>query len=118
MLDEAETGESTWAAEAAECANEQGKFWEFHDKLFNGDLGTTAYQKYASDLGLDMAKFNDCLTSHRYAENVKADQAWATNLGVQSTPTFFVNGIPIVGAQPLASFKQLIDWELAGELPK
>jgi protein-disulfide isomerase len=106
------------SAEAADCANEQGKYWEFHEKLFNGQLGKEAYQQYATELGLDIAKFNDCVNSNRYQDEVMSDYTWAANLGVESTPTFFVNGIPIVGAQPLEVFTQLIDWELAGELPK
>ena len=107
------------AAEAAQCANEQGKFWEYHDKLFSSEtLDDATYQQYAQSLGLDMTKFNDCLTSHKYAQAIQADSDFAVNLGVNSTPTFFVNGLAIIGAQPLSSFTNVIDKELAGEIPK
>ena len=75
-------------------------------------------QRYASELGLDMAAFEECIESGRYAEEVQGDFEFAANLGVRSTPTFFVNGLPLVGAQPFEVFKQLIDSELAGEIPK
>ena len=107
------------AAEAAQCANEQGKFWPFHDKLFSSEnLSDEVYKQYAQDLGLDMTKFNDCLTSHKYAQTIQADSDFASNLGINSTPTFFVNGLAIIGAQPLGSFTSVIDKELAGEIPK
>ena len=107
------------AAEAAQCANQQGQFWPYHDKLFGGEnLGDQVYQQYAQDLGLDMTKFNECLTSHKFASAIQADMDFATNLGVNSTPTFFVNGLAIIGAQPLSTFTSVIDKELAGEIPK
>lgn len=107
------------AAEAAQCANEQGKFWAFHDKLFSSEnLSADVYKQYAQDLGLDMTKFNDCLTSHKYAQAIQADSDFATNLGINSTPTFFINGLAIIGAQPLSSFTNVINKELAGEIPK
>ncbi len=107
------------AAEAAQCANEQGKFWPFHDKLFSSEtLSDDVYKQYAQDLQLDMTKFNACLTNHTYAKAIQADSDFAVNLGVNSTPTFFVNGLAIIGAQPLAQFTSLIDKELAGQIPK
>jgi len=108
------------AAEAANCANEQGEFWPFHDKLFSMEQGlsTEAYTQYASDLGLNLDDFNACLESGRFKEEVRADFDFAANLGVRSTPTFFINGIAIVGAQPFEVFQQVIDKELAGEIPK
>ncbi len=107
------------SAEAAQCANEQGKFWEFHDKLFSSDnLGDAVYQQYAQDIGLDMTKFNDCYSSHKYASNIQADSNFAINLGVNSTPTFFINGLALIGAQPLSAFTNVIDKELAGQIPK
>jgi protein-disulfide isomerase len=108
------------AAEAANCANDQGAFWPYHDKLFSGQyaLSEQAYKQYASDLGLDQGRFADCLSSHRYANEVQADFDFASSLGIRSTPTFFVNGIAVVGAQPYNVFKQVIDKELAGEFPK
>ncbi len=106
------------AAEAAQCANEQNAFWPYHDKLFSSEnLGDDVYKQYAQDLGLDMTKFNDCLTSHKYQQYVQSNSDFAQNLGVNSTPTFFINGLAIVGAQPLENFKQVIDKELAGQIP-
>lgn len=102
------------AAEAANCAGEQGKYWEYHDALFGRKhgLGHDAYLAYAKDLGLNMAQFTQCLDEHRYQDEIKADQQYAMQLGVRSTPTFFINGIPVVGAQPFSVFKQIIDKEL------
>ena len=107
------------AAEAAMCAGEQNAYWEYHEKLFSSELlGSGVYTQYAQGLGLDMTSFESCLTEHKYKEAIQADSDFAVNLGVRSTPTFFVNGLAIVGAQPLEVFKQVIDKELAGEIPK
>lgn len=105
------------AAEAANCAGEQGKYWEYHDALFKQSqgLGQEAYLAYARELGLNMDQFQQCLKEHRYQNEIKADAQYAAQLGVRSTPTFFINGIPVVGAQPFSVFKQIIDKELAGE---
>ena len=106
------------AAEAAMCAGEQDAYWQFHEKLFDGELlGAGVYTRYAQDLSLDAQKFETCMTDHTYQDEVQADSDFALNLGVSSTPTFFINGLAIVGAQPLAVFKQVIDKELAGEIP-
>lgn len=106
------------AAEAAMCAGDQNVFWQYHDKLFSGEsLGDAVYEQYARELSLDIPTFVDCITEHKYQEAIQADSDFAVNLGVRSTPTFFVNGLAIVGAQPLEIFKQLIDKELAGEIP-
>jgi protein-disulfide isomerase len=107
------------AAEAANCANEQGKFWPFHEKLFSMELGLSnqAYQEYATSLGLNVQSFLECVESNRYQAEVEADYQFAADLGVRSTPTFFINGIAVVGAQPFEVFKQVIDKELAGEIP-
>ncbi|MCF6277872.1 MAG: DsbA family protein [Anaerolineales bacterium] len=106
------------ASEAARCAREQDAFWEYHDKLFSYEysLNNEAYIQYAEDLNLDMAAFNTCLNEHRYREIIQQDLDAATQLGISSTPTFFINGLPLIGAQPLAAFRQLIDRELAGEI--
>jgi len=108
------------AAEAADCAGEQGKYWEYHDLLFNGKLklSTAAFKEYATRLGLDAIKFNDCLTSRRFQSEVEDDYNFAANLGIRSTPTFFINGLALVGAQPFEAFQQVIDQELAGKIPK
>ena len=107
------------AAEAALCAGEQDAYWEFHDRLFGGELlGTAVYLQYARDLSLELTSFEACLNSRKYQDEVQADSDFALNLGVRSTPTFFINGLAVVGAQPLDVFKQVIDKELAGEIPK
>jgi predicted DsbA family dithiol-disulfide isomerase len=67
-------------------------------------------------LGLDTDSFTECIDSNRYEEEVQADFDYASQLGIRSTPTFFINGIALVGAQPYDVFKQVIDQELAGEL--
>jgi protein-disulfide isomerase len=106
------------AAEAALCAGEQNAYWDYHDKLFGGELlGTGVYLQYAQDLNLDMTSFESCLNDRTYQADIESDSDFAINLGVRSTPTFFVNGLAIVGAQPLDVFKQVIDKELAGEIP-
>ena len=106
------------AAEAAQCANEQNAFWPYHDKLFSSEnLGDDVYKQYAQELGLDMTKFNDCVSTHKYQKYVQDNSDFAQNLGVNSTPTFFINGLAVVGAQPLDAFKQIIDKELAGQIP-
>lgn len=106
------------AAEAAMCAGEQDVYWDYHDKLFGSELlGTGVYLQYAKDLKLDLTSFEACLNDRKYQAEIQADSDFAVNLGVRSTPTFFINGIAIVGAQPLDLFKQVIDKELAGEIP-
>lgn len=107
------------AAEAANCAGEQDAYWEYHDKLFSGQygLGSDAYQRYASDMGLNKAAFEECLESRRFQDEVEADYNYARNLGISSTPTFFINGIPLIGAQPFEVFQDVIEKELAGEIP-
>jgi protein-disulfide isomerase len=107
------------AAVAARCANEQNAFWQYHDLLFSSEtLGQDVYIQYATDLGLDVQAFQECLTSDRNDAFIQEDMDFAVNMGVRSTPTFFINGLAIVGAQPLANFSQIIDKELAGEIPQ
>lgn len=107
------------AAEAANCAGEQDRYWDFHDQLFSWELGLNrdAYLEYARRLNLDMTAFTQCVDERRYADEVQADFDYAANLGVRSTPTFFINGLPLVGAQPFDVFKQVIEKEIAGEIP-
>jgi len=80
-------------------------------------LGNEAYLEYASQLELDEAAFQECIGSGRYQDEVQSDFEFAANLGVRSTPTFFINGIAVVGAQPFEIFQQVIERELAGEIP-
>lgn len=105
------------AAEAADCAFEQGKYWEYQDLLFNSTvaLGDQTYQSFAKQLGLDETAFNACYSSGRFRDEVTADRDWGSNLGINSTPTFFINGIALVGAQPYATFQHVIEMELAGK---
>ena len=106
------------AAEAAMCAGEQDAYWPYHEKLFGSEsLGNSTYVQYAQDLNLNMGTFEACLSDHKYQQAVQEDSDFALNLGIRSTPTFFINGLAVVGAQPLDVFKQVIDKELAGEIP-
>lgn len=112
--------ESVWASEATECANEQGKFWEYHNWLYDNqapESDLTYYSKanlikYASKVGLDSNKFSSCLNSDKYSAKVTADLNEGQAAGVTGTPTVFINGQSIVGAQPFSAFKAIIDGEL------
>jgi protein-disulfide isomerase len=107
------------AAIASLCANDQNVYWDYHDKLFSSEsLNEATYIQYATDLGLNVEEFTACLSSGKHDEFIKQDTDFSTKLGVQSTPTFFINGLALIGAQPLSSFQQLIDKELAGEIPQ
>jgi len=103
------------AAEAAECANEQGKFKEYHDMIFENQsqIGDATYKRWAAELGLDTEQFNSCVDEGKYRAEVQADFAAGQAAGVSGTPTFFINGQKIVGAQPFSVFQQIIDAELA-----
>jgi protein-disulfide isomerase len=103
------------AAEAAGCAGEQGKFWEYHDKLFANQraLAPANLDQYATELGLDTTKFKACLDSGQRAPEVAADMKSGQALGVTGTPAAFVNGRFVNGAQPLDAFAKIIDDELA-----
>lgn len=107
------------AAEAANCAGDQGKYWEFSEKLFAMEysLGQEAYTSYSQSLNLDQSKFDECISSRRHQAEVQADFDYAANLGISSTPTFFINGLALIGAQSFEVFQQVIDQELAGEIP-
>jgi len=98
------------AAEGAECASDQGKFWEYHNKLFDNQraLNVTYLKQYAKDLNLDTTKFNTCLDSGSKANKVKNDQDEGIKFGVQGTPTYIINGEQIVGAQPFEVFESSI----------
>lgn len=102
------------AAEAARCAGEQGKFWEYHDILFESQAqATTAdFKRFAEQLKLDVSRFATCLDSGRHAGAVAADVQEGTRLGITGTPTFFINGRLVVGAQPLEAFQRIIEREL------
>ncbi len=102
------------AAEAAVCAADQGKFWPYHDRLFEdpSKLGPSELKRDAADLGLDTAKFDACVDSHKFKTTVDADLQTGLEAGVDGTPAFFINGRMISGAQPFDVFKRIIDEEL------
>jgi len=103
------------AAEAAECANKQGKFFQYHDLLFGkggadgAGLDTISLKQYAKDLGLNQAQFDNCLDSGAAASAIAKDISDGATAGVSGTPTLFVNGKKIVGAQPFNVFEQAIE---------
>ena len=108
--------ESNWAAEAAECAADQDKFWEYHDKLYSSQSGENQgafnkenLKKFAEDIGLDTRAFNECFDSGKYTKLIQEESSVASSIGVRSTPTFLVNGQPLIGAQPFEMFQQTID---------
>lgn len=103
------------AAEAAECAGEQEKYWEMHDKVFANQqaIDVASLKAYAQQIGLDTAKFNDCLDSGKMTAEVQKDFSDGQAAGVSGTPAFFINGKLVSGAQPFSVFKQAIDAELA-----
>ena len=106
------------AAVASLCANDQDAYWDYHEKLFSSEtLDEATYIQYATDLDLNVDTFTACLSDGSHDAFIQEDMEFALDLGVQSTPTFFVNGLAIVGAQPLTNFQQIIDKELAGEIP-
>ena len=102
------------ASEAARCAGKQGKFWEFHDALFADEarLDEPGLKGAARTLGLDDKAFASCLASAEFASQVAHDQEDGKKVGVGSTPSFFINGVFIGGAQPVDEFEKLIDNEL------
>src|SRR5437588_39999 len=108
------------AAEAAHCADDQGKFWEMHDRLFSkgGPLTDADLYRFATQAGIDRDKFDQCLTSGKYKDAWKASQEEGNRVGVTSTPSFFINGRMIVGAAGYDVFSRIIDEELANAAPQ
>jgi protein-disulfide isomerase len=103
------------AAEAGQCAHEQGKFWEFHDLVYDneGTIEASDLKAYAAEIGLDMEQFNECVTSRRYRLRVNAEQHESFQRGFRGTPAFMVNDQPVVGLQRLSAFEDLINPLLA-----
>jgi protein-disulfide isomerase len=106
--------ESTRAAEASECANAQGKFWQYADTLFNNQSGEnqgafndTNLAKFAQQVGLDMTQYQTCMDQHTYLGKIQASSQAAQQRGVDSTPTLFINGQKVVGAITLAKFESI-----------
>jgi protein-disulfide isomerase len=111
--------ESIWAAEAAECANDQGKFWEYHDKLFENQHGENQgafsidnLKRFAQELGLDTQTFNLCLDSRQHEDLVNAETQDALKKGIQSTPTFMVGNQTVEGLKSYDDLKSVIEAEL------
>jgi protein-disulfide isomerase len=102
------------AAEAARCAGEQGKFWEYHDKLYANSpkAGVEELKSYAKEVGLNTASFDQCYGSGKFRAAVQKDLNDGAQLGVTGTPTFFINGREMSGAQPVEAFAAIIDEEL------
>jgi protein-disulfide isomerase len=107
--------ESSWAAEAAQCAGEQGKFWEYHDKLYASQRGENQgafskdnLKKFGSDLGLGPA-FAACVDSGKYAQTIRDEQKTGEDAGVKATPTLFVNGQKLEGVYSFDQMKKIID---------
>jgi protein-disulfide isomerase len=106
------------AAEAARCAGEQNKYWEYHGKLFEAQEiwsegeALVLFGQYAGELGLDRGQFNSCLDTGKFTQAIDDDLALAQKVGAGGTPTFFINGKKLVGAQPYEAFKSLIEAEL------
>ncbi len=102
------------AAEAAACANVQGKFWEFHDKLWTApSLSSDKLKAIATELALDQKKFDDCMAKQEFKAVIDKDMEDGAAVGVNGTPAFFINGRMLSGAQPFEKFKEIIDEELA-----
>lgn len=111
--------ESVWAAEAAECANDQDRFWDYHDKLFDNQHGENQgaftidnLKRFAEELGLDTQTFNQCLDSHKYEALVKAETQDALKKGIESTPTFVIGEQTVVGPGSYDDLKTVIEAEL------
>ena len=121
--------ESTAAANAAQCANDQGKMWAYHDAMYSAKYNdflkggreddnfysTAELLKLGQQVGLDMAKFTSCVNGNSNASIVAQEKTDATNAGVNSTPTFYINGTQLLGAQPYAQFQQMINAALSGK---
>ncbi|HEY4499695.1 MAG TPA: DsbA family protein [Candidatus Paceibacterota bacterium] len=110
--------ESVAAAEASECAKDQGKFWEYHNALYdaevkdgkehNGNLNETFFMSLAAKLGLNVSNFSQCVTDQKYKQKVEDDYTGALKVGVAATPTSFINGTKVEGALPYSQFEPLL----------
>ena len=110
--------DSKVAAEAARCANEQGAFWAYHDalltmKLESADFSTERLEEIARNGGLNEKEFNHCVSSGRYRDAIEKDRREGKEAGVQGTPTFFINGRKVAGAQPYEILRVIIEEEVA-----
>lgn len=100
---------------AAECAHDQGKFWELHDKIFENQraIEDADLEKYAGEVGLDLNKWKECYKNQGPKDRIMADQRVSVTLGARGTPAFFINGRFLSGAQPFPAFDKLVEEELA-----
>jgi protein-disulfide isomerase len=107
--------EAPKAAEAARCAGDQNKYWEMHDAMFANqrNLHVPSLKQTARAIGLDGAAFDQCLDSGKWTKAVEEGNALGERMGVNSTPTLYVNGRAVIGAMPFENFKSIIDEELA-----
>ena len=105
------------AAHSAECADEQNKFWQYHDYLFQNQnqLGMDVYLAIANELKLDIEQFTLCMESNKYIDEIQNDFNAGREAGVTGTPAFFINGIRLVGTHPFQNFKKIIDAELENQ---
>lgn len=108
--------EATWAAQSAECAADQGKFWHYHDQLFSvatsrgrGGLEQGALIDYAAALGMDREQFSGCIAASTHATTVADSQSEANALGINSTPTLVINGTPLSNAFDIGGIRAEID---------
>jgi protein-disulfide isomerase len=113
--------EALMTAIAAECADDQGKFWAFHDRAFREQdrrgrdvvrYRVADVKRWAADVGVDAAAFNECLDSERHKAEVEKDYQDGADIGMNGTPVFFINGRALVGAHPFSSFEKIIEDEL------
>ena len=113
--------EAMVAAIAADCAADQGRYWEFHDKVFREQdrrgrevvrFKVADLKRWGADIGLDSAVFNECIDAERHNDEVSKDYADGAGVGINGTPVFFVNGRVLVGAQPFSNFQKVIEEEL------
>jgi protein-disulfide isomerase len=111
--------ESQWAGEASECAAEQDAFWEYHDYLFDVltgenrvDFSKDNLKQFAANMDLDSEAFEECIDTGKYSGTVQGESNAARQIGVQSTPTFLINGQALIGAQPFEIFQQVIEEQL------
>ncbi len=113
--------DSVLAAQAAYCANDQNKYWQYHDELYNnwggertGWINQSSLDKFATNIGLDLNEFDKCLTSKKYEQKVLDNEKFGQQIGIDATPSFVIFGekkspIKIVGAEPISVFKQALD---------
>jgi protein-disulfide isomerase len=105
--------QAAFAAEASECAADQGAFWQYHDEIFlyQSQYALTAenLKMHAQNIGLDTDVFNACLDSRKHQDQIIADTRFAQSVGMRSTPSFMINGQQFIGAQPFENFQQVID---------